>query len=1173
MADVAVLEVLVKSGKARAGARAARSEIAGIGATATTAQRAVTASTARMGTAFSRLRAQVFSVQGLLLSFGVGLGLGQSIRTLRDFEFSMSRVQAITQATGVTFYALQRTARDLGATTVFTASEAADGLRLLSQAGFTANEAMAAIPGTLDLAVAGALDLASAASITADAIRGFNLEASEATRVADVLAVAATNSNTNVFELGEALKFVAPIAASAGQDIESVAAAIGVLSDAGLKGTLAGTGLRRVIIGLTSVTPKGEKALARMGLTTEQLNPELNDLSTILRRLQGAALDNATAFELFGLRGGPAALVLANNADRFERLEAKVRDAEGAARRMADVMQNNLRGATLQLTSALQEATLQLGDAGLLGGLRDAIDTATGVVRAFSGTLDPLDANFDRYVKIAEAIREVGRALGLLVGAKLLGKLVVLLAGAGGGLVTFGRALGTAAATIGGFLRVAGTATSVFGGFRIASLGVTTALTGLRVAMAATPWGLLINGAFLAAAAYSFFKDRGEEVDGVLEQFSGRVERNTALLNKLRDAGLEGAASARPLLEKELDVLIRQGNAITARIRDIQSAIASGEGTPELRAQLAKLQEAATMTGDALRRTGKVIGEVDAIAKDAAAENDLAQIFGSEGVEAAGEALAQAAQEAAEKASNALSRIRFEIDQVRLGEGAQADLERFVREGLRTAGVLEVVPEDLQQQLDAANEKRLAFEEKLAAARAAGNQQEAERARKLLQSTDILLSGLQFQVDKRKELRGEIEQELRLLFKLKEQEDARAELAKEADKATEDRIKRTDELLKSNQTGTEKLLALERELDDLIQRGFLTREEGLIILAREEAALERIRASQERQAEQAQEFLRRDALSPFTRGLEDANAQIGFTDQSIQRLTSETVRGLGSELVSAFTEGANAGDALLGVLDSLGKKILELAVQEFVIKPITGQLAKLGGGQSPGEQGAAQDRQRQLAIEDAVRTLNETQLMREQEDNRRHGELLSALGEVRSTQATTASVQVEATKTQTGGFLQGLRGLGSTIGGLFSSFSGGGKGAGIAGAVIGGIGSLAGSIGGLFTPSAAARLGGPTNTLAPSVRVPTAAFKGARRFQFGGAVDNIPALLSRDEAVVPLPRGRGIPVDLRGDSAGGVTIVNNFDIRTPDASSFRENEDEILSAAYARSRRAAQRNG
>lgn len=322
-----------------------------------------------------------------------------TVDTFTEFSQSLSGVLAVTQATQEQFESLEEQARLLGATTIFSASEAASGMEFLGRAGFEANEIISAMPGLLDLAAAGQLDLGRAADITSNIMAGFNIAAEESNRVADILAATAASSNTNVEQLGEAMKFVAPVAAAAGQSIEFSAAAVGVLSDAGLQASLAGTGLRQVMAGLISPTREAQREFQAMGLTASQLDPSVRPLVDILDDLARAGLDAGGALSIAQARGGPALLALVSGREKLRDLTRDLHDAEGAAMAMADTMQDNLAGDSKAAQSALAELQLVIGEE-LEPTLRSATQELT---------------NFLRSDEAEQAARALGGALTALV--------------------------------------------------------------------------------------------------------------------------------------------------------------------------------------------------------------------------------------------------------------------------------------------------------------------------------------------------------------------------------------------------------------------------------------------------------------------------------------------------------------------------------------------------------------------------------------------------------------------------------------------------------------------------------------------------------------------------------------------------------------------------------------
>lgn len=355
-----------------------------------------------------------------MLSYAAGLGAALvSVNALRsgvqqvvavnaEFEQTLSGVRAVTRATDREMAGMTRTARQLGATTRFSASQAADGMRFLGMAGFETNEIIAAMPGLLDLATAGNLDLARAADIASNVLSGFNLQAGESSRVADLLAAASSSANTSVEQLGEGMRFVAPIAASLGVEIEMVTAAMGVLSDAGLQGSMAGTGLRRVLSTLSRETSQNTRILSNYGLTFEAVNAQVHDLTTIVQRFADVNLTAADALQMFGDRGAPAILALTAQTGRLRDLNEEMNTSAGRASEMAEAMGDNLRGDLMQLRSAIEEVFLTAGDFNNV--LRESAQLVTNLLRRFSTDRTLADVTVD-LLQAEQKLSDLNRAV------------------------------------------------------------------------------------------------------------------------------------------------------------------------------------------------------------------------------------------------------------------------------------------------------------------------------------------------------------------------------------------------------------------------------------------------------------------------------------------------------------------------------------------------------------------------------------------------------------------------------------------------------------------------------------------------------------------------------------------------------------------------------------------
>ena len=373
----------------------------------------------------NRAKAQLLGIrnvgQQLALVFG-GLALGRafigSIKLMEEFEATMARVRAVSGATDNEFRALSETARTLGATTVFSARQAAEGMVFLSQAGFTSSETMQAVADSLKLAQAGALELATAADITAKSIRIFNLQASESGRLADVLSKAAASSNTSVEQLGHALSFVGPVAKTLNISLEETVALVGVVSDRGVQAGRAGTGLRQVLLSLITPTSEAAEKMRGLGINVEDVanRVKAGDITGVLGVLDAVFQDAGLAAEVFGRRAIAAGLAVGQNQDAYSDLVAKLRDAEGAATDMARTMNNTLRGAFLSLRSATEEYGLQLGDAGLLSAFTNLAKVLAGVLSIQNDMFDVFKENTEISKTMETVIIVLSKAFDILKG-------------------------------------------------------------------------------------------------------------------------------------------------------------------------------------------------------------------------------------------------------------------------------------------------------------------------------------------------------------------------------------------------------------------------------------------------------------------------------------------------------------------------------------------------------------------------------------------------------------------------------------------------------------------------------------------------------------------------------------------------------------------------------------
>lgn len=851
--------------------------------------KAAQAAGARASAAFARTTAVLRTLLTSLGALGLGFGLAGVVSTVAQFGAAMSRVQAITGELArdlqgnlnPTFLAIQDTVRDLGATTVFTASQAAEAFALLSQAGFEAGESIAATADVLNLAIVGAIDLNTSANIVANAVRGFGLAASEANRVADVFAATITRSNTNVNELGEAMKFVAPIASSLGISIEETAAAIGVLSDAGLKGTLAGTGLRRVLIGLANQTPKAAKTLKDAGVDVDNLRESMGEEGLVgaLREFEGRTLSAAEAVDVFGLRGGPAFLILQRGAEQTGSLTAALEEAEGRAREFAEVARDNLAGDLKLLRSVIEDVILGTGQ--LNDQLRNIVQTASGVIQVFAGTLDPLDQNAQKYRELANNISLAFQAfkllLGVLIALKVFGVIVSLVTGA----VTAFTALSAAVTTV-----------------TAAIVGATAATGAFAAALAATGIGALIVAAGLLVAALVKIATEVDRLDQRLDEVSGTMENLREVTGRVAEATGDLAIQQLPNLERAAERAQKQFAALTmdiAALREEADAIRQGNLLDVFRSEQLTLGQklVATFRGfavgsDAAGEAARILGQkakraeqeglsplADALAEaqaqlqrvqDLQAASDELSRLGR-----AGEALVERLSEATKTvegfsgtAKKALEDLNIEIGDLSLGVGEAADLQRKINEELRDADLEIVIPAELTTARAEAAEILIDLQQRL---------REAEEltANQAIENGDAIVANLQVQVEQAKRAvqgadeaiaarqreRNQLIQNVTTVFQLTEANKAEEEARKAAAKAAEQQAEAqkklaesTADLIMDTQLEIQLLGASERERKSLVFAMELekkAREAGLDSITAQQQSLIALREELERQ--------------------------------------------------------------------------------------------------------------------------------------------------------------------------------------------------------------------------------------------------------------------------------------------------------------------------------------
>lgn len=336
----------------------------------------------------------------------IGIGVAAA-KVGGDFEAQMSRVKAISGATGDAFEQMKQQAIDLGAKTAFSAKESAAGMENLASAGFSAQEIMKAMPGLLDLAAVSGGDVALASENTATALRGFGLEASEAGHVADVFARAAADTNAEVGDMGEALKYVAPVANSMGISLEETAAAIGIMSDAGIKGSQAGTTLRGALSRLARPTKAMQDTMDNLGVSFYDADGKMKPLKTQVELLK-KAFEGLTPEQqqnalvtLYGQESLSGMMALIDKGpDSLGKLTKSLKDSDGAADDMARTMQDNMNSSIEQMFGAFESAAIVIQKI-LAPSIKKVADAISGLV--------------EKFVSAPESIQKLVVAIGLIV--------------------------------------------------------------------------------------------------------------------------------------------------------------------------------------------------------------------------------------------------------------------------------------------------------------------------------------------------------------------------------------------------------------------------------------------------------------------------------------------------------------------------------------------------------------------------------------------------------------------------------------------------------------------------------------------------------------------------------------------------------------------------------------
>lgn len=436
------------------------------------------------------------------------LALGTAaVKITSDFDTSMSKVQAISGATGSDFDALRSKAREMGAETKYSASEAADAMTYMAMAGWKTEDMLQGVEGIMYLAAASGEDLATTSDIVTDALTAFGKSAEESGHLADIMAAASSNANTNVGLMGETFKYVAPVAGALNFSMEDTAVAIGLMANNAIKGSQAGTSLRSILTRMAKPTKESQEAMDALGISMTNSDGSMRSLEDIMQDLRSSfsglteAEQTQYAAMLAGQRGMSGLLAIVNSAPAdYKKLRQAVDNSTGSAKNMATTMQNNLAGQLTILKSELQELAISFGDL-LVPHIRKAVEWVQNQVTAFSQLDNKTKGQIIRFAAFAAAVGPV---------ITIVGKMAT-------GIGTLASIVGKAVEMVG----TLGIATSAaVGAFGVATAGAVALGIGLR----------------------NLYEKYGDSADSV-SAFSSSVEASIEQTKASRNA-LENATSA-----------------------------------------------------------------------------------------------------------------------------------------------------------------------------------------------------------------------------------------------------------------------------------------------------------------------------------------------------------------------------------------------------------------------------------------------------------------------------------------------------------------------------------------------------------------------------------------------------------------------------------------------------
>ena len=530
-------------------------------------------------------------VKGFKAATASAVAFGTSVAiTGARFEQSMATVSAITGRAGADLDALKERARDLGATTTFSATQAADAMQQLARAGLTTNEIIGASGPALQFAGAMGADMSQATSMLASTMSQFGLNASDSTRIVDTFTSAVNSSLLDVTKLQEAMKYAGTAGAAFGHSLEDTTAAVGMFANLGLEGSQAGMNFRMAMIAAGKSTAKKEKIMKKLKMSMDDINPAMNSFEDIMRKIGESGMSTTEAIQIFGSRAGSNVAKIAqdvtNSSDSWVKLNEAIDNSAGVTEATYDTMTNTVQGQFTILKSTIQETQLSLFD-GMQEGMTDLLkawievfqlvgmvlnDSQSGIAKGWGDTMSGMaDSVRDNKAALAGDIIEMIEFFGNLI--HIISKLV-------GWVKNLAKVMLTIFVARQAYALASTIMTVVIPAFTAA----TTAAGGLSAAINSMTMGipLLVGG--IAAGVTALFAWGGgmSEAEKAAEKLQARIELLADAEKRRRDGLIEGLEASSDtqrdwlhLLETELNLSGEVGNAITSEIENLRGANAT----------------------------------------------------------------------------------------------------------------------------------------------------------------------------------------------------------------------------------------------------------------------------------------------------------------------------------------------------------------------------------------------------------------------------------------------------------------------------------------------------------------------------------------------------------------------------------------------------------------------